>query len=184
MPDTLNILNRYLSLFRTNAKSAFSELQYEIRLTYGDNAILFKLDGQLGHNWSDANQQYLVQYAGSKAQQTKRTNPKSSHSYSYMARVFAFLSPFCKDSHFNFWPEYYVKKSYTNSSDMYYDLAADTIAGEYDLLRTEEKLERYASILDPRNSYDYTQHNLDMKNALPMSMAETTAASSSICRLH
>lgn len=122
MPDTLNILNRYLSLFRTNAKSAFSELQYEIRLTYGDNAILFKLDGQLGHNWSDANQQYLVQYAGSKAQQTKRTNPKSSHSYSYMARVFAFLSPFGKDSHFNFWPEYYVKKSYTNSSDMYYDL--------------------------------------------------------------
>ncbi len=166
MPDTLNILNRYLSLFRTNAKSAFSELQYEIRLTYGDNAILFKLDGQLGHNWSDANQQYLVQYAGSKAQQTKRTNPKSSHSYSYMARVFAFLSPFGKDSHFNFWPEYYVKKSYTNSSDMYYDLAADTIAGEYDLLRTEEKLERYASILDPRNSYDYTQHNLEQSTCL------------------
>lgn len=75
---------------------------------------------------------------------------------------------------------------------MYYDLAADTIAGEYDLLRTEEKLERYASILDPRNSYDYTQHNLEQstclfwiyENALPMSMAETTAASSSICRLH
>lgn len=163
MPDTLGILNRYLSLFHTDSKNVSSQLSYELRLTYGPHAILTKFWGSLAHSWSGADQQYLLQYAGKDADLTKRTNPRSEHSYLYKGRVFAFLDPFGADSYFHFWPSYEISNSYKNSSDMYYDLVPDEIESEYDLLRASERLQRYAPMLDPANSYDYTLHNLNQK---------------------
>lgn len=163
MPDTLDILNRYLSLFLTDGKSVGSDLAYELRLTYGSNAILIKFAGSLGHDWSAADQQYLLQYADATPQSTKRTNPRSEHSYSYRGRVFAFLEPFGADSYFHFWPSYEVKNSYKNSSNVYYDMLPDSITGEYDRRRALERWERYAGMIDQSNSYDYTLHHLMQK---------------------
>lgn len=166
MPENSGILNRYLSTLTGRGKRAEGKMQHQ----FGLPALgIFKpsvvISGLLDHRWQNADQQYLLQFAGQPEQITRRDNPRSSHGYKYKAGAFAFFS---KSS---LWGtvSYDLDKSYSKSNTMFYDYL-DSYSGKSGSGYTDdwELLEQLRRVLDPRNSYVYGMHTLDHKFGLSL----------------
>ncbi len=158
MPDTFGILNRYLSSFYNNGKQIFGKLEDRLNIGFRDDDNLFiTLWGGLSHNWSSADQQYLLQYAGQTPNQTYRTNPQNAHGYNYGIRFNPWMS------FGDFWTrsEYSLEKKYSYTNTMYYDFLDSTANTIADPLQQWQHMERMQSVLDPGNSYFYGQHVLE-----------------------
>lgn len=158
MPDTLNILNRYLSLFNSDSKRAEGGAKYSLYYHSRSGwATPVSLWGNLSHRWQDASQHYLLQYAGGEPSDTRRTNPQNAHGYKYGAD----LRPgyFYKDL---WWTEghYRVENSYDYSSTMFYDLSDNPDEASYPF-DARQYLIRMQRTLDTHNSYVYGLHTLD-----------------------
>lgn len=158
MPDTLNILNRYLSLFNSDSKRAEGGAKYSLYYHSRSGwATPVSLWGNLSHRWQDASQHYLLQYAGAEPSDTRRTNPQNAHGYKYGAD----LRPgyFYKDL---WWTRghYRVENSYDYSSTMFYDLSDNPDEASYPF-DARQYLIRMQRTLDTHNSYVYGLHTLD-----------------------
>ena len=166
MPDTLDILNRYLSMMNTDAKHANGGVKFSSYTNFGkQRSLSVNAWGNLSHQWQDGNQQYLLQYAGSDAQNTNRVNPQNRHGYNYGANVYFRKS-------YGWWsiqPEYELKNSYSYSNTMFYDLVESSVASAESRLpgfvdpELTNRLSALNSVLDAENSYFYGLHALSQK---------------------
>lgn len=158
MPDTLDILNRYLNTMNTDSKRAEGSLNHDVYVRIGENSLSGTVWANMTHRWQDGLQQYLLQSVGDGTQIRDRVNPQDMHGYKYGARARARLYK----GWFSFSPQYTLENSYDNSSTMFYDLL-DNVAQTYipDPLQLWQRTEYVKNVLDTRNSYTYGLHNLD-----------------------
>lgn len=161
MPDTLGILNRYLSLFGSDGKTLTGHLSDNLHFNLPHGHLFFaSVSGALSHNWGDGHQQYLLQYAAKGPENTRRTHPQNAHGYTYGFD----LGPIINLGTFWLRPEYQLGASYSYTSTMYYDLLADSAANAVaDPLQQWQRLERARQVLDPGNSYCYGLHSLEQQ---------------------
>ena len=157
MPDTLNLLNRYLADMNSKGKNAYGQLKLYNSLRFGKHLLSLTLCGDLSHRWHDGDQSYLLQYSGEEDTRTLRSNPQNSHGYSYALQ----LSPWLYFGKWSLMGYYTVKKSYEYSNTMFYDMAdyADA-ASIRDPLQQWQRLEQLQRVLDAQNSYYYGLHTL------------------------
>lgn len=158
MPDTLDILNRYLSLMNTDSKRALGGMSHSVFVNLGKHYISGKAWGNLSHRWQDGVQKYLMQSLAEGTQSTDRVNPQDQHSYKYGAEAEVSLVK----GWFRFTPEYRIDNSYNFSSTMLYDLMDGTTdTRNPDPLQQWQRMDYLERVLDARNSYVYGLHNLD-----------------------
>lgn len=157
MPDTLNLLNRYLAGMNSDSKNAYGQLKLFNSINLGEQNLSLTLWGDLNHRWHDGDQSYLLQYSGEEETKTLRSNPQNSHGYSYGIQ----LSPWLYFGKWSLTGYYTVKNSYEYSNTMFYDMAdyADAAAVR-DPLQQWQRLEQLQRVLDAQNSYYYGLHTL------------------------
>lgn len=161
MPDTLDILNRYLSLTNTDSKLAYGNLKDIMYFSLPhDKSLTATVWGTLSHRWQDGSQSYLLQTKGDNEQRTDRTNPQNRHDYKYGGNLYAWLG---NDTWYII-PKYSIEDSYTYSSTMFYDFA-DSIPwyAADSPMQLRDRMEYVYRMLDPQNSYIYGLHQLDQK---------------------
>lgn len=157
MPDTLDILNRYISLTNTDSKLAYGSLKDIMYFSLpNDKTLTATVWGNLSHRWQDGEQSYLFQTKGRDEQHTDRTNPQNRHDYKYGGSLYAWLG---NDTWYII-PRYNIEDSYTYSSTMFYDFV-DSAANEP--MQIWDRIEYAYKMLDPQNSYVYGLHQLDQK---------------------
>lgn len=159
MPDTLDILNRYLSLTNTDSKLAYGNLKDIMYFSLPhDKSLTATVWGTLSHRWQDGSQSYLLQTKGDNEQRTDRTNPQNRHDYKYGGNLYAWLG---NDTWYII-PKYNIEDSYTYSSTMFYDFA-DSIPwyAADSPMQLRDRMEYVYRMLDPQNSYIYGLHQLD-----------------------
>lgn len=161
MPDTLDILNRYLSLTNTDSKLAYGNLKDIMYFSLPhDKSLTATVWGTLSHRWQDGSQSYLLQTKGGNEQRTDRTNPQNRHDYKYGGNLYAWLG----NATWYIIPKYNIEDSYTYSSTMFYDFA-DSIPwyAADSPMQLRDRMEYVYRMLDPQNSYIYGLHQLDQK---------------------
>lgn len=160
MPDTLGILNRYLSMCNADGKHLSASLNDRMRIKMPKGNLLFaNVFGSMSRRWSDSGQQYLLQYTGSPENITRRTNPNNKHDYEYGAdlRLSLEFGKIDMDVSYN------VANNYTYTNTMFYDFVDDGENAAPDPLQQWQRMERMQGILDAGNSYTCGQHSLEQE---------------------
>lgn len=161
MPESRDILNRYLSATSHNSKRAEGGLKYRWYKYFTDSNIVSmsaSAKGNLTHRWQKGSDRYLLQYAGVPAQDSRRENPQSSHGYSYGASYGLTLGKLDKGI---LMLNYEVENSYTRSNTMLYDILDSENPDSENPLQQWLRVEQLRRELDARNSYLYGLHSLE-----------------------
>ncbi len=159
MPDTLDILNRYLSFRDFKSKRASGSLNYQFITFLKKTYLGLTLFGDMSHGWGNGSEHYLMQYSGQAGDETLRTNPKNSHSYRYGAKLMLHTNV----GKIFMMPNYSITNSYDYNSTRFYDAGTDSISGVYDIWRLRGRMRQLEKVLDTRNSYTTGLHELDQR---------------------
>lgn len=155
MPDTLGILNRYLRAYNNDRRSAVGTAYYNMFAYNSKRSTSLSAWLSMDHAWQDGAEQYLLQYAGQKASDVQKSNPKGGRGIVYGIEA---GQSFRLDDFWRIKPSYKFSGFYNRTYNRYYDYSADYPDNgiSHDPLFSAA-LDRI-QMLDPRNSYDFGFH--------------------------